>query len=465
MSRRCIPLALLCCASLLAMPRTQAGVWAADSHAEQPYPIAPSLPANIRDFLSTEVSGPVFNVEHHYGRIAPASNGAYLDNVKASRHRWFIEDQRYGGVDLIGGILHRDRSLLNTGIRMFDFGLDREARDGSFPGSLGLFHGPAMFLADAGPAFILLKNWRAAKSFLGPRGLRHLNWEIGRLHDASRHLVHAWYHRSGHIDDGSKEDRFFEAAIALGSVGYLVGDHSLVQKSEVYAREGMRMTRSNGVMPENHGHDSSYQALGLVYATRYLQLMTGQKLFAPLRRDVALGERWLLSRVRRDGSVDRAGDDRTGPGCPEHTNAGACKSVNYQAVASALVRWGVIDKSRTYERRAYLVWLQNWRRQPGDALPKPSLVINPTHRTSKQVGYGWPVWVSGTRYLPLEPIRVYFNHRLVGKTVTDQIGSFGGHSPVSPVSFTPPTQRPGVYTITAKGTYGVVRRTKFTITS
>src|SRR5579884_2413128 len=74
LSRRCIPLALLCCASLLAMPRTQAGVWAADSHAEQPYPIAPSLPANIRDFLSTEVSGPVFNVEHHYGRIAPASN-------------------------------------------------------------------------------------------------------------------------------------------------------------------------------------------------------------------------------------------------------------------------------------------------------------------------------------------------------------------------------------------------------
>jgi len=77
----------------------------------------------------------------------------------------------------------------------------------------------------------------------------------------------------GKIDDRTKNHRFYEAAIALGATGILAGDHTLVNWSKAYARIGIRMERTDGVMPEDGGHDSGYQALGMVNASRYLQLV------------------------------------------------------------------------------------------------------------------------------------------------------------------------------------------------
>lgn len=444
----------------------------ADTSREHDYPISSSLPLTVQTFLRAETSENVFNVDYHYGRVTPAANGSYLENVGSSASNWYIEDQRYGDVDVIGGVLHDNLALIKTGLMMFDFGLDREAANGSFPGSQGLFHGVPMFLGQAGPAMLVLKDWYREPE-LGHPFDSHVAWEISRMKAAARNVVQVWWNKPGHIDDGGKEERKFEAAIALLSVGVVSNSSWLQWKAATYAREAVRMTQPDGVWTE-HGitnlccYDASYQAIGLVYATRYLSLLGSGALYDAVRKSVQLGERWEFSRTHRNGTVDVAGDDRTfnGKTCPESNAAGKCKILDLDAVFGALMRWGVLAKDGTYIRRAYFVWLDNWERVPGQELPAPTAFTYPKDSmTVAEIGYGWVFFVGATRFQPLEPVAVYFAKTFVGRTTSDQIGSFGGHSPVSGIKFTPPPQtRPGTYTITAQGAFGTIRKTTVRIT-
>ena len=165
--------------------------------------------------------------------------------------------------------------------------------------------------------------------------------------------------------------------------------------------------------------------------------------------------------------MNRTGDDRTGPTCPEASSSGKCKGIDLDAVYGALMRWGVLDGKTTYIRRAYFVWLHNWEQVSGRALPPPSLFVYPhDEMTMKEVSYGWPFSVGGTRFQPLEPVVLYFRNTEVGQTIADQEGSFGGHSPVNGIRFQPPPEiQPGSYTIRAVGSYGTTRKTSVTITS
>ena len=442
----------------------------ADSSRERAYQIASTLPLGVRTFLSLETNSNTFNVDYHYGHVNPAADGAYPSNVGSSTTAWAIEGQRYGDVDVIAGVLHHDLNLVRTGLKMFDFGLYREAPNGSFPGSAGLFHGTTMFLAQAGPAMLVLKYW-AREPYLGAATVSHINWEISRMKAAATYMVQSWWGHPGHIDDGGKEERKFEAALALESVGVLSHDTELQQKASVYARAGIRMTEPDGVWTE-HGlsalccHDSGYQAIGLIYGIRYLALLGSGPLCNSVWTTVQMGESWELSRTTPGGAVNRTGDDRTGPTCPEVSGSGKCKSIDLDAVYGALMRWSVFANKSTFIRRAYFVWLHNWQQVTGQTLPAPSLFVYPhSELTTKELGYGWTFGVGGTRFQPLEPVVVYFAGTKVGQTVTDQEGSFGGHSPVNGVRFQPPqATTPGSYTVTAVGGFGTIRKTSVTIT-
>ncbi len=336
--------------------------------AEQPYPISASLPLAVKRFLRVETSPGVFNVQYHYGHVDPAPNGAYLNNVAAPRSAWYIEDQRYGDTDVIAGILHDNVTLIRTGLKMFDFSLKREAPDGSFPGSFGLFHGTAMFLASASPAMLVLQSWNRLDTRMGTAYRRHLAWEKVRLRRAARHMLNSYWNKPGHIDDQGKEERFFEAAIALAATGVLTGDRLLETRSHAYALAGARMTQPNGVWTENGlsgrcCHDSSYQGIGLNYATRYLELLPHGPLYKAVYAAVSKGEQWEISRVRGNGTVVTLGDTRTTECSERDLATGHCKTVNLEAVFSSLMRWGVITDNTQFRDVALKVWAVNASRQ------------------------------------------------------------------------------------------------------
>jgi hypothetical protein len=305
--------------------------------------------AKLEHLAMLESTGVVFDVLYRYGHLDSASSGAYGPNVGAPSSRWFLESQRAGGYDVTAGVLRHDAGLVAEGLRMIHFGLAREAPNGSFPGSYLPFHGTAMFLSEAAPSLVILRGSAFASRFA-----EEMRWQVRKMQTAAHFLPNV-VGGIGHIDDASKNHRQFEAALSFGTVGVLANDRKLVEWSKTYAWQGIRMARPNGVLPEDGGHDSGYQALGMVNAIRYLDLLATGRLRTSLHRVLQRGEAWELSRVRRDGSVDQTGDTRTAH-CQEHDLVGACKTVFYAPIFSALAHWAVIDNDRRFASAARLVW-------------------------------------------------------------------------------------------------------------
>jgi hypothetical protein len=322
-----------------------------DSHVGDPV-VHAATSLKPSPFVRLESSTPVFDVLYRYGQNVPDARGAYGPNVTAPASAWFLEYQRAGGSDVIAGMLRHDPALIAMGLKIFRFGLDRETAKGAFPGSAWPFHGTAMFLSEAAPALIMLQSSSYDGQFAG-----EMSRDAVLMKRAAHYMVQT-VHGPGRIDDYVKNHRWFEAAIALGATGVLAHDNVLVRWSSLYARHGIRMQRPNGVMPENGGHDSGYQALGMVSASRYLELVASGPLYRSLYGALQRGETWELSRISADGSVDQAGDTRTA-GCREHDPAGRCKTVFYAPIFSALAHWAAISGDAHFAAVAHQVWLRS----------------------------------------------------------------------------------------------------------
>jgi hypothetical protein len=304
-------------------------------------------------YVKFESSTPVVNVLYRYGHVDPGNAaGALGPNVTAPRNAWYIEEQRGGATDITAGVIRNDPNLIATGLHIFHFGLARQAKDGSFPGTVWPFHGPAMFLSEAGPAMVMLQKSQYASQFAG-----EIAQQIPLMRKAAYAMVR-YVKGAGKIDDPLKNHRRFEAAIALGSVGKLTHDNTLIQWSTKYAWQGIHMQHKDGVMPENGGHDSGYQALGMINASRYLELVATGSLYTSLYHALQIGEAWEIGRVKSDGSINQAGDTRTA-GCKETNPEGRCKTVFYAPIYSALARWSAISGDAHYSDVAHLVWVKS----------------------------------------------------------------------------------------------------------
>jgi hypothetical protein len=320
--------------------------------ADLPTAAAASSGSGVAAFVRVESSEPVYDVLYRYGQNVPAANGAYGPNVTAPRTAWFVEYQRAGAIDVEDGVLRQDPKLIETGLLIFHFGLAREASNGSFLGSAWPFHGTALFLSEAAPALVMLK----ASPYAG-RFASDVKADAALMRRAAHYMVRA-VGGPGKIDDHTKNHRFYEAAIALGATGILGGDPALVGWSRTYAWEGIHMERPDGVMPEDGGHDSGYQAQGMVSASRYLELVATGSLARALRTALVRGEAWELSRVAPNGSINQAGDTRTA-GCRERDPAGQCKTVFYAPIFSALAHWAAISGDTRFAAAAHQVWLRS----------------------------------------------------------------------------------------------------------
>lgn len=306
------------------------------------------LAAGAATLEKLEDSVTVYGSVYRYGSNGSASDGAYGANIGAPARAWFLEEQRAGGLDVMAGVFRDDPRLIKEGLLVFHYGLERQAANGSFPGSAWPFHGVAMFMSEAGPALVVLEGSQYAQKFSS-----EIRWDVERMHKAAYYMVR-YVHGPQHIDDTTKNHRLFEAAIALGSEGILADDATLSNWSTQYAWRGIHMQHANGVMPENGGHDSGYQALGMTDAIRYLALVATGGLYSSLYRGLQKGEAWELSRINQYGEVNPAGDTRT-RGCVETGPSGQCKTTFYAPITGALARWAAVTGDERFAHAAKLV--------------------------------------------------------------------------------------------------------------
>jgi hypothetical protein len=148
--------------------------------------------------------------------------------------------------------------------------------------------------------------------------------------------------------------RFLDAA-ALGEVAVLFNDRPLMEKSVWLARNGIAFQFPDGVNPERGGHDTSYQALGLLYACRYYQLVADEKMRLELKPTLDKGFKWLIGRIGVNGEIDGTGNTRTGPAAELGRN-GKPKQLDYRTTGIIFAYWAQLSGSADFGKKAQLVF-------------------------------------------------------------------------------------------------------------
>jgi hypothetical protein len=258
-------------------------------------------------------------------------------------HHWYIEDQRGASLLIIGGLVRADNESIATGLRMIDWGFAHQLPDGSFDGTGDAFHSTSFFVESVAHSLLVLQG--------SPHADRYAR--VIARDNALVHLAALWMIRPDVWQRGMRRDRPYThrrylVAAALGETAVLTGDAALRGPMDEAIDTGLRLQRADGVNPERGGFDSSYQAVGLEYAARWLTYLGDSDTRATaVMTMVQRGLTWEASRVADSGEVYATGNTRTGNG-QENTRAGVPKTVSYSEVIRAFGYFGLKNGDTTW---------------------------------------------------------------------------------------------------------------------
>ncbi|QEH34218.1 hypothetical protein OJF2_27530 [Aquisphaera giovannonii] len=247
---------------------------------------------------------------------------------------WYIEEQRYGADLIQAGLVRDDPALVSRGWEILDWGLARQAADGSFAGTGDPFHSTSLFAEAMARALVLTaqSGSRDAERRLAtslPAFERSVRWLAEPSVAARGARNNAPYtHRRWVLAAAMAEAA---AAVRLGA-GRGEEAEAFERIARDYAADGLRLQAADGMNPERGGADASYQAYGLLMAERYLSACTYPDMRIRVRASIVRGLDWLASRIDERGGVDVSGDTRTGV---ESSRSGRVKGIDYKSMLQA----------------------------------------------------------------------------------------------------------------------------------
>jgi hypothetical protein len=312
-----------------------------------------------------ETSALIKEYAHAERRVPPTDwqkqSGAFGLNRKWEADNslpWFIEYQKEGRDWITAGLAYGNPEAIRWGLKMLAWGFARMTPDGEFkhPDS---YHSASFLVEATAHSMLLLEAspWRAEfadqVNALKPKLLAAARWMVRPDIDALNWPDDNNYPRI--FGERRYAHRRFLDAAALGEVGVLFQEKPLLEKAVWLIRNGIAFQQPDGVNPERGGHDTSYQALGLLYACRYYQLVADDALRAEMKPALDKGFTWLLGRIRADGSVDGTGNTRTGP-AGEMGRSGKPKGLDYRTTAIYLAYWAQLTRNPDGEKTARRVF-------------------------------------------------------------------------------------------------------------
>ncbi len=271
--------------------------------------------------------------------------------------RWYIEEQRHGADLVVGGVVQHDERAIERGLGILRWGFAQQRPDGGFA-CPDAFHSASFFVEAVAHALLVM-----AASTQADRHRPAIDAMKAPLHAAARWMVSPAVEPDGRRRNEPFTHRRHLVGAALGEAGVLLADDELVSRSVVYIRDGLALQHPLGFNPERGGPDSSYHAIGLLYALRHLAIVDDAGLRQPLTAMLQRGVAWLATRVAADGSVSTAGNTRVGDGARETGRSGQPKRVAVGAVSRALHYWSVVSGEARYGDLARRVAMQagQWR--------------------------------------------------------------------------------------------------------
>jgi hypothetical protein len=262
---------------------------------------------------------------------------------------WYIEEQRSGTDAILGGIAQQDSTAIERGLKALRWGFDQQQPDGSFH-CPDAFHSTSFFVEAAAHACLLLNA-----SLYAERYAAETDWLKPRILAAALWMLQPSVEISGLKHNAPYTHRRYLVATALGEAGVLCSNQLLIDHSKEQIRDGIGLQDPSGFNPEKGGYDSSYQAVGLVFAERYYDLVCDDQLKQPLYGMLQKGNVWLASRVLTDGTLDTNGNTRVGSGQELNRN-GVPKKISYPQVYRAFYGWSLMSGDPAFEQLAERVF-------------------------------------------------------------------------------------------------------------
>jgi len=316
----------------------------------------PDSTRGISASLKFETSGLITLHARPGMRSAPAdwrsrsgAVGLNLDHERDPSKPWFIEYQKIGRDWVAAGLASEDRDKVRWGLKILGWGFFRMEADGEFKHP-DAYHSASFFVEAVVHTIGLVEAspWRAE---FGPE----LDPMKPKLRAAARWMIRPDVDARNWPPDGAgpadfpqifgerryAHRRFLDAA-ALGGAGDLFGDEDLKRKSVWLVRNGIAMQTLEGVNPERGGPDTSYQALGLIYACRFYQNIADETMRREMLPFLERGHAWLLGRISADGTIDGTGNTRTGAS-GEPSRDGKPKRLDILTTGAAVAYWAAIS--------------------------------------------------------------------------------------------------------------------------
>lgn len=291
-------------------------------------------------------------------RSLSGASGMNLKWEEDPSQPWFIEYQKVGRDWVAAGLASGDKDKVRWGLKILDWGFSKMESDGEFKHP-DCYHSASFFVEAVVHVILMLEAspWRA--EFAGtlenfkPKLLTSARWMIRPDIDALNWPDDNNYPRI--FGERRYAHRRFLDAVAIGGVGLIFQDKPLIEKGVWLIRNGIALQQPDGVNPERSGPDTSYQALGLVYACRYYQIIADDAMRAELIPTLEKGYAWLLGRIKPDGDIDGTGNTRTGAS-GEPSRDGKPKRLDYRTTAVSIACWAQLTRNPELEATARRVF-------------------------------------------------------------------------------------------------------------
>ena len=238
---------------------------------------------------------------------------------------------------------------LDWAVKVFTWGLQHQQPDGSYLCN-DPYHSTSFFVEKLSYAILLLKKSRFAAqyasfiSYANPLNYGTARWmSLQNVYNTYKDEEEKYGHR--YWLDG--------AAVLLTEV--LNPDVTLLSQAYLFFDTGFAAQLPNGVNVEDGGYDSSYQGVGLYFATVAYGYIPDAMQRSKMHRMLSLGEAWEATRIESDGTVNLSGNTRVTDNCTELDPNGNCKTVAWSSIADSFQNWSVIAGVANYGALARLI--------------------------------------------------------------------------------------------------------------
>ena len=263
--------------------------------------------------------------------------------------KWYIEEQRIASEAIAAGIAQNNIEAIKRGFKILEWGFAQQKMDGSFD-CKDNFHSTSFFVEAAAHSILLLN-----KSSFHDQFKEQIDILVPKLLKSALWMIRPEIEYAGKTNNFQYAHRNFLVGAALGEAGIVTNNNSLIEKSNQWIKEGLSKQNIAGFNYEKGGYDSTYQAVGLLFAMRLRSYQDNTTLDPSFDLMIEKGISWLKSRVLSDGSIDVNGNTRTGLN-QEKKRDGTSKGVAYGQIYRALGFWSVVSHDKDVEKIAYNVF-------------------------------------------------------------------------------------------------------------